>query len=65
MRLSCCKQKYVSCTGEGGLVLLFFPGISREIEHKAVSNFRIGSHCAELLHVAFFFSPPAMRREDK
>lgn len=64
MRLSCCKQKYVSGTGEGGIVLLFFSGISREIEHKAVSNFIIGSHCAELLHVAFFFFP-AMRREDK
>lgn len=53
--VSCCKQKYVSGIGEGGLSCLF-EGPPREIERKAVSNVIIGLLCAELFHIASLFS---------
>lgn len=43
--------------------MLFFQGPPREIERKAVSNVIIGLHCAELFHIAFFFSSSCSHEE--
>lgn len=46
----------MSAGPEREVCLVFFMGPPREIERKAESNVIIGLRCAELLHIAFFFS---------